>query len=425
MNFKLYSILFITLCFQTTFSQKTIDKKYEKAKELFNEENFHQADSLIKEVKKPYKSIPPKVAYLEILIKYKLIQSDAEIDFALIEETKKLVANYKSKFIKYQNDNYKEVVKIGNELNKYPKNATAFYEIKAQNEKEKALEKNRLEKQALAAKQKAEQDRLMKIEQDKITNLVNERKNRLRPYKNPETFTNYELSNMSTEEFNELLNNSIIENKQKIEQEQNKKFIESVRLEKLGEDKIYVDFKDLISLGTISDKEFDEIYLKAKKDSKTAKRNQKTPLGPFSSIGFQSGEIAKYGLIYERGGRNTFGFRITARTSLTSENDLLNQIETKNKTEIELGPNIKIFKRLFWNIGFGYGFYDRITNNDYANILTLEKTGYSVATSGLMFRLTRVISINGGASFMDIEKDFYKPEITFGISFNLKSKYSF
>lgn len=104
---------------------------------------------------------------------------------------------------------------------------------------------------------------------------------------------------------------------------------------------------------------------------------------------------------------------------------MLNQIETKNKTEIELGPNIKIFKRLFWNIGFGYGFYDRITNNDYANILTLEKTGYSVATSGLMFRLTRVISINGGASFMDIEKDFYKPEITFGISFNLKSKYSF
>jgi hypothetical protein len=425
MNFKLYSILFVTFCFQITFSQKTIDKKYEKARELFNEENFHEADSLIKEVKKPYKTVPPKVAYLEILIKDKLIQSDAEIDFALIEETKKLVANYKIKFIKYQNDNYKEVVKIGNELNKYPKSATAFYELKAQKEKEKALEKELLEKQALAAKQKAEADRIKQIEIDRVTNLVNERKSRLRPYKNPETFTNYELSNMSTEEFNELLNNSIIENKQKIEQEQNKKFIESVRLEKLGEDKIYVDFKDLISLCTISDSEFDEIYLKAKKDSKNAKRNQKMPLGPFSSIGFQSGEIAKYGLIYERGGRNTFGFRITARTSLTSENDLLNQIETKNKTEIELGPNIKIFKRLFWNIGVGYGFYNRITNNDYANILTLEKTGYSVATSGLMFRLTRVISINGGASFMDIEKDFYKPEITFGISFNLKRKYSF
>jgi len=64
-------------------------------------------------------------------------------------------------------------------------------------------------------------------------------------------------------------------------------------------------------------------------------------------------------------------------------------------------------------------------NNDYAGELYTEKTGYTVATTGLMFRLSRVISINGGASFMDIDQDFYKPEITFGISFNLKGKYKY
>jgi hypothetical protein len=151
----------------------------------------------------------------------------------------------------------------------------------------------------------------------------------------------------------------------------------------------------------------------------------KTPrkkLGSFSSIGFQSGEIAKYGFIYERGGIKTVGFRISARTSLTSEQDIFNGTATKNKTEIELGPNFRILNRLYLNIGFGYGYYERLLNNDFAGNVYLEKTGYSVATTGLMFRISRTININGGASFMDIEKDFYKPEFTFGVTYNLKNK---
>jgi hypothetical protein len=39
-----------------------------------------------------------------------------------------------------------------------------------------------------------------------------------------------------------------------------------------------------------------------------------------------------------------------------------------------------------------------------------------------MIRISKVININGGVSFMDIDKEFYKPEITFGLSFNLKRK---
>ena len=154
-------------------------------------------------------------------------------------------------------------------------------------------------------------------------------------------------------------------------------------------------------------------------------KKYKQKLYSFSSLGFQSGEIAKYGLLYERGGKRTVGFHISARTSNTSEEEILNGSGIENKTEIDLGPNFKLFNRFYLNIGAGYGYYDKILRNDYAGTLSLEKTGYLLATSGVMIRINRVVNINGGISFMDIDKAFYKPEITFGISFNLKKKYSY
>ncbi|AOW11014.1 SH3 domain-containing protein [Flavobacterium gilvum] len=143
-------------------------------------------------------------------------------------------------------------------------------------------------------------------------------------------------------------------------------------------------------------------------------------LPPFSSLGIHSGEIAKYGLLYESGGNKTVGFHISARTSFTPEEDILNGSGIENKTEIELGPNFRLSNRLYLNIGAGYGYYDKVIRNDYAGTLSLEKTGYLVTSSGLMIRINRVININGGVSFMDIYNAFYKPEITFGVSFNLK-----
>lgn len=160
-----------------------------------------------------------------------------------------------------------------------------------------------------------------------------------------------------------------------------------------------------------------------KKVTQSNTRIKKPKLNSFSSLGFQSGEIATYGLLYERGGRRAIGFRMSARTSLIDEEDLLNGTVTQNKTEIELGPNIKISNRFYLNIGGGYGYYDKIINNDYNGSINLEKTTYYVATTGLMIRMSRVININGGVSFIDIDKDIYKPEITFGISFNLRGKY--
>lgn len=425
MKLKKYFIIVFSFLIQLSFSQNSDESKYEEAKEAYYSENYEEANSLIKEVKKSYKSIPPKVAYLEILIKNKIIELDPYKDFSLIDDTRKLVKIYKNKYVKIQNEKYQEIIQIGESLNQYPKDLNSFNEIKEQKQKELALEKEQLEKKALELKQKAEADRIKKIEEDRINRIVTDRKNKLRPYTNPAMFSEYELARFSESEFNEKLEKAIQESIIKKEEEKIAKEIENQRLAKLQPYIIYVNSNDKYNIGTYSEERFEEIFEKAKADFKAAEKRNKPQLGSFSSFGFQSGEIAKYGFIYESGGRKTVGFRFTGRTTLASEEEILNGTIVENKTEIELGPNFKLFNRIYFNIGVGYGYYDRLINNDYAGELFIEKTGYTVATTGLMFRLSRIISINGGASFMDIDKDFYKPEITFGISFNLKGKYKY
>lgn len=197
---------------------------------------------------------------------------------------------------------------------------------------------------------------------------------------------------------------------------------ERLEQEKIRNEQFAVEREQNRIIEAEEDKKRERAVQKARKKSA---RKINRYLYSFSSLGFQSGEIAKYGLLYESGGRKTVGFRFSARSGLTPEADLLNGTVIENKTEVELGPNFKIIKRLYLNLGIGYGYFDQVFNNDYANLLYIEKTGYSVATAGLMIRINRIININSGVTFMDIEKDFYKPEITFGISFNLKGKYSY
>ena len=189
-------------------------------------------------------------------------------------------------------------------------------------------------------------EEIKKIEEDKIKRIVSDRKDRLRPYVNPETFSEYELARLSESEFNEQLDKAIRESIAKKEDEKKIKELENHRLTKLQPYLAYVNSYDTYNLGTFSEKRFEEIFDKAKSDFKAAEKRNRPQLGSFSSIGFQSGEIAKYGFIYERGGRKTVGFRFTGRTSLTAEEDILNGTIVENKTEIELGPNFKIFKRL-------------------------------------------------------------------------------
>lgn len=371
MKFKIYLTILFSFLIQLSFSQNSGESKYEEAKEAYYSENYVEANSLIKEVKKLYKSIPPKVAYLEVLIKNKIIELDPYNDFSLIDENRKLVKIYKNKYLKFQNDNYQTVIQIGINLNQYPQDLATFNAQKEAKILEDALQKEREEKEAAEAKIRKEKEAIeAKARQEREAIAKAERLEQ-------ERIKNEQLA---------------------IEREKNR----------------------------IAQAEADRKRAKeAEEYSKKVERENKRRLNSFSSLGIQSGEIAKYGFIYEHGGRKTVGFRFSARTSLTPEEDILTGKVIENKTEIELGPNFKLLKRFYFNIGVGYGYYDRIINNDYAGEFSLEKTGYSVATTGLMIRLSRVININGGASFMDIDKDIYKPEITFGISFNLKGKYSY
>ena len=142
----------------------------------------------------------------------------------------------------------------------------------------------------------------------------------------------------------------------------------------------------------------------------------------FSSLGIQSGTIAKYGLMFEAHNKDRFcGFHLAIRTSLTSKEAILNGTSKANKMEIDLGPNFKISKSLYLNIGVGYGYFNYANRNDFAGILAADKKSYLLSSLGMMIRLNNVVNINVGASFMGIDKDFYKPEAIFGVSFNLKN----
>jgi hypothetical protein len=380
MNYKKIFVIIFYLFFQLTFCQNNEELKYNNAKEAYKNDDFEEANILITEVKTLYKSVPPKVAYLEILIKNKLIKADPLNDYSLLEETRRLIKSYKNKFNNIKNDNYNNIIKIEYDLYTYPKDLETFNEIKEAKRRKEQFEKEQKEK--AEAEEKARKERIAleaKARQERIALEAKAREER-------EAIARAEM-----------LEQERIKNEQlAIEREKN-------RLAQVEADR--------------------KSALEALEYSKKVERENKRRLYPFSSIGFLSGEIAKYGFIYERGGRKRVGFRFSARTSLTPEEDILTGKVIENKTEIELGPNIKILKRIYFNIGIGYGYYDRLLNNDFAGELYVEKTGYSVATTGLMIRLNNVISINGGASFMDIDKEIYKPEITFGISFNLRGKY--
>lgn len=157
----------------------------------------------------------------------------------------------------------------------------------------------------------------------------------------------------------------------------------------------------------------------AKAQAKLYRKNKS--LGSFVAFGYEGGTIAKYGARLEIGGDGFVGFFINARTSLVKDNDLMNNsVESENKNEAIAGTNFKIANWLFLNMGAGYGFYKYALRNDYANKSSLETKYYFAGYSGLTIRLGNRFNLIGGASFIDIDKDFYAPEYTFGLTINLK-----
>lgn len=369
---KFYT-LFAFLLFQISFAQQSDVKELIKEASLsYENQDYETTLSKIETIKSLFKSTPPPIVVsLEILSKCEIIKIKPFESYSLLSNTRNLANKYLKNANSKNDKNYSAVVRESNILKTYPNDLATFNAQKEAKIREDALQKEREEKEAAEAKIRKEKEAVeAKARQER----------------------------------------EAIERQERIEQER-------LRNEATAKEKE----KNRVAEAKAEEKRVKE----AESYSKKVDRENKSRLNSFSSLGLQSGEIAKYGLLYERGGRKFIGFHISARTSLTPEEDILNGKVIENKTELELGPNFKIFKRFYFNIGIGYGYYDRIINNDYAGEVNLEKTGYSVATTGLMIRLSRVININGGASFMDIDKDLYKPEITFGISFNLKGKYKY
>jgi len=155
-------------------------------------------------------------------------------------------------------------------------------------------------------------------------------------------------------------------------------------------------------------------------DAKKKRTATHSSYNSFFAVGYEGGEIANYGIRVEFGGTRFVGMFLNARSSFTSDRDILDSYGWfENKNEAVLGVNLKVTRSVFINLGGGYGFYKyRGFDN------TLEQIDYYPAYGGLTFRLGRRINLSGGASFEDIEQSFntnvFRPEYTVGLTINLR-----
>lgn len=140
---------------------------------------------------------------------------------------------------------------------------------------------------------------------------------------------------------------------------------------------------------------------------------------PYISLGLESGTIAPYGLRFEYGSKSGLGFFVNVRTSLAKDQDILSEKVIENKSEVIIGPSVRLFPRICLNMGVGMGYYRSIYRNDYWSVLEAQKTNYLAAYGGVTLKFGK-IGISGGASFMDIGEALYKPEPTIGLTYQLK-----
>lgn len=140
----------------------------------------------------------------------------------------------------------------------------------------------------------------------------------------------------------------------------------------------------------------------------------------FFAIGYEGGQIAKYGFRMEFGGRKFIGMFLNVRSTVISDEELLqNYGFLENKNEGIIGFNFRLARIAYLNLGGGFGYYKVPLSNT-----TLEQVEYYPVYGGLTFRLGRRINLTGGASFSDIEANIdtgsFDPEFTLGLTINLK-----
>ena len=363
-------MLVLLLGFNIAKAQKPdLNSIKNQANAAFEAGEFETTISLVNQMQSLFKQIPPSYQSLRIKALSIIVARNTLPDFQRIVTTRKFIDAYLNNPSSKNDPSFNAVDAINDVFNLYPKDERAFLALIEAKKNEQKLEDERKAREA-------EKARFLKIEADSIAAL-----------------------------------NAL----------EAARIAEIQRLQRIKSDSIARFYA--LDNERLNQIELERIRAQASIDAKKAEKNNNFKTRPFSNFGFQSGEIAKYGLLYEYGGGKKFlGFHITARTSLPAEQDVLSGKIVENRNELDLGPSFKLSDWLFLNLGGGYGFYNYVFRNDFAGeTARVEMEPYLVTSGGLMIRLGRLINLSGGVSFMDIDKGLYKPEITGGLSFNFKS----
>ena len=146
--------------------------------------------------------------------------------------------------------------------------------------------------------------------------------------------------------------------------------------------------------------------------------------GRFFSVGYEGGTIAPFGIRGELGGSDKrIGAFLNFRSSLRRTSKLEQYAREDfpaNKTEFVGGASVRLTHWAYLNVGGGIGWHHYPFVNEYAHEQTLERKSYIPGYWGATFRLTKLINVVGGMSYIAFTERLYAPEYTFGITINLK-----
>lgn len=363
-----FTLLFFSI--QLSFAQKkSVAILKQEAAQAYENENYELTVSKVNQLSSVFKEVPPQYLAFRIKALNTIVAQNPYKDYSAIETTRNFISSYLAKFAKKRDSYYNSILEIRDVFETYPKSESVFIAKKKANELEEIERKRKAALEAELQRKKILRDNIIR---DSLA-LVNAARAKLK-------FTQDSLQAIRQADIDRVNNQKAAE-----------------QLAKQQKAQAIIDKRNLKAYNF---------------------RNN-----TFSNLGVISGEVAKYGLLFEHGGgRNFLGYHIAARTSLIPKNDIVSGKVVENRTEVDLGPNLKLSNYVYLNLGAGYGFYNYANRNDYASQTPgLEMETYLVTSGGIMIRLGRLINISGGVSFMDIDKGFYKPEITAGLTFNLKS----
>lgn len=112
--------------------------KFEEAEEAYVNNDFRQTIERLNEAEELLKSTNPKILHLKISAQSKLIDQEPISDFSLIENTRKLSDDYLKNSINLSDeDKYREIYIISENLKQYPTTSQEFEEFKEEFKKRK------------------------------------------------------------------------------------------------------------------------------------------------------------------------------------------------------------------------------------------------------------------------------------------------